>query len=69
MRHPAMPLALILLAFILTLPALRKWSHRRRFGLLLQTQRDAPVKDRGYFVGSHRFGPAVMTLFEWLKPD
>ena len=69
MSHRSLPLALILLAFIFALPALRNGFTGDDLVFACKLSERHPVKDRGYFAGSDRFIPAVMTLFEWLKPE
>jgi len=69
MSHRGMPLALILLAFVLTLPALRNGLTGDDLIFSCKLSEKNPIKDRGYSVGSERFGPATMSLFEWLNPQ
>lgn len=66
--HPAFPVFLAALALALSAPAWRApflGDDLVQAGKLLP---EHPIKERGYFVDAHRFGPATMTLFDWFRP-
>jgi len=67
-RHSGMPVFLLLLALLLSAPAWRipLFSDDLVHAGKLLTEN--PSKERGYFVDSHRFWPATMTLFDWFRP-
>ena len=68
LSHRSLPLALIVLAVLFTLPVLRNGVASDDLIFSCKLSETGPIKARGYFAGSHRFVPAVMTLFDWLRP-
>jgi len=69
LAQPALPVFLVALALLLSAPA---WWFPFLSDDLVHAAKlteGHPIKERGYFAGTHHFGSATMLLFDWFRPE